>query len=124
MSEKRMRKLISLKNHLPEPKYYGPKNPTVVFVGMGSCKNAVIDAMKQSKKRIGFLHYQYIYPLRSEKIIQFAKEKVKIVLIENNQSNGLGKLIKSESNFYISNTINKFDGRPLFVDDILEYLKQ
>lgn len=124
MSEKRMRKLISLKNHLPEPKYYGPKNPTVVFVGMGSCKNAVIDAMKQSKKRIGFLHYQYIYPLRAEKIIQFAKEKVKIVLIENNQSNGLGKLIKSESNFYISNTINKFDGRPFFVDDILEYLKQ
>ncbi len=122
--EKRMRKLITLKREIPEPKYYGPKDPTIVFVGIGSTKNAVLDAMKQSKRKIGFLHYQYIYPLKAEKIIQFAKEKVKIVLIENNQSNGLGKLIKSESNFYISNTINKFDGRPFFVDDILEYLKQ
>jgi len=124
MSEKRMRKLIALKKEIPQPKYYGPKNPTIVFVGMGSTKNAVLDAMKLSKKKIGFLHYQYIYPFKGERIIQFAKEKVKIVLIENNQSNGLGKLIKSESNFYISNTVNKFDGRPFFVDDILEYLKQ
>lgn len=124
MSEKRMRKLVALKKEIPEPKYYGPKNPTIVFVGMGSSRNAVLDAMKQSKKRIGFLHYQYIYPLKAEKIIRFANQKVKIVLIENNQSNGLGRLIKSESNFYISNTINKFDGRPFFVDDILEYLKQ
>lgn len=124
MSEKRMRKLIALKKEIPEPKYFGPKNPTIVFVGMGSSKNAVLDAMKQSKKRIGFLHYQYIYPLRTEKILRFVNQKVKIVLIENNQSNGLGRLIKSESNFYISNTINKFDGRPFFVDDILEYLKQ
>jgi len=124
MSEKRMRKLVALKKEIPEPKYYGPKEPSIVFVGLGSTKNAVLDAMKQSKKKVGFLHYQYIYPLKEEKIIQFAKEKVKIVLIENNQSNGFGKLIKSESNFYISNTINKFDGRPFFVDDILEYLKQ
>lgn len=124
MSEKRLRKITALKKYLPEPKYFGPKNPSVVFVGLGSSKNAVLDAMKQSKRKIGFLHYKYIYPLKYEKILQLSKEGVKIVLIENNQSNGLGKLIKAESNFFISNTLNKFDGRPFFVDDILEYIKQ
>lgn len=123
MSEKRLRKFYTLSKNIPEPKYYGPKDPTIVFVGMGSTKNAVLDAMKQSKKRIGFLHYKYIYPLKYEKILELSKNKVKIVLIENNQSGGFGNLIKQQSNFYISNTLNKFDGRPFFVDDILEYIK-
>ncbi len=124
MTEKRMRKLVALKKILPEPKYFGAKNPTILFVGMGSTKNAVLDAIKQSKKQIGYLHYKYIYPFRKEKLTEFVKKGVKIVLIENNQSSGLGKIIKEECNFYISNTLNKFDGRPFFVDDILEYLRK
>lgn len=124
MSEKRARKISFLKKNLPEPKYYGPKKPTTVFVGIGSSKNAVLDAMKQSKRKIGFLHYKYVYPLKYDKILQFSKQGAKIVLIENNQNGGFGKLIKTESNFFITNTLNKFDGRPFFVDDILEYLKQ
>ncbi len=124
MSEKRMRKLTSLKKNTPEPKYYGSSDPSIVFVGLGSSKNAVLDAMKQSKKRIGYLHYKYIYPFKYQKLLELTKKNTKIVLIENNQSNGLGKLIKQETNFYISNTINNFDGRPFFVDDILEYLRK
>jgi len=91
---------------------------------MGSVKNAVLDAMKISRRRIGYIHYKYIYPLKYEKILQFAKDGVKIVLIENNFSNGFGRLIKEESDFYITNTLKKYNGRPFFVDDILEYLKQ
>ena len=124
MSEKRMRKLSSLKKTLPEPKYYGPKNPSTLFIGMGSTKNAVLDSMRQTKKSIGYLHYKYIYPFKKEKLLQLSKSKSKIVLIENNQSSGLGKLIREECNFYISNTLNKYDGRPFFVDDILEYLRK
>jgi len=124
MSEKRMRKIISLKREIPEPKYYGPKTPNIVFVGMGSTKNAVLDAMKISKKAVGYLHYKYIYPLSYGKIFKLSKKGVKLVLIENNQSSGFGRLIKEQSSFYISNTLNKFDGRPFFVDDILDYLKQ
>ncbi len=124
MSEKRIRKLVSLKKILPEPKYYGNTNAKLIFVGMGSSKNAVLDAMKQSRKPIGYLHYKYIYPFKKEKLTQLVKGNAKIVLIENNQSSGLGKLIKEECNFYISNTLNKFDGRPFFVDDILEYLRK
>lgn len=124
MSEKRMRKIVTLKKILPEPIYYGSKDPKIVFIGMGSSKNAVLDAIKQTKKSIGFLHYTYIYPFKKDKLTELVKKKAKIVLIENNQSSGLGKLIKQECNFYISNTINKFDGRPFFVDDILEYLRK
>ena len=124
MTEKRMRKVETLSKTIPAPKYFGDKDPTIVFVGMGSVKNAVLDAMKISRRRIGYLHYKYIYPLKYEKILQFAKDGVKIVLIENNFNNGFGRLIKEESDFYITNTLKKYNGRPFFVDDILEYLKQ
>lgn len=124
MTEKRMRKIVTLKKILPEPKYYGSKDPKIIFIGMGSSKNAVLDAMKQTKKEISFLHYKYIYPFKKKKLTQLINSKAKIVLIENNQSSGFGKLIKQECNFYISNTLNKFDGRQFFVDDILEYLRK
>ena len=123
MSEKRMSKMVTLERNIPQPKYFGPKDPTTVFVGMGSTKNAVLDAMKISKKRIGYLHYKYILPLKEEKILQLSKEGVKVVLIENNQTGSFGKLIKEQSGFYIPNTLKKYDGRPFFVNDILDYLK-
>jgi len=123
MSEKRMRKIDRLKKSIPEPKYYGHEEPTLVFVGMGSTKNAVIDAMPLTKKRLGYLHYKYIYPLRYEKILELNNDNVEIVLIENNQDGAFSKLIKEEANFYIPNTFRKYDGRAFFVDDILEYIK-
>jgi 2-oxoglutarate ferredoxin oxidoreductase subunit alpha len=90
---------------------------------MGSSKNAVIDAMKLTKRKIGYLHYKYIYPFKEDEILKLSKKSVKIVLIENNQTNQLGKLIKEQCGFYIPNTLTKNDGRPFFVDDILQYLK-
>ena len=123
MAQKRIRKSIKLEKSIPHPKYYGPKDPTIVFVGMGSTKNAVLDAMKVNKKRIGYLHYKYIFPLKEEKILELNKKGTQIVLIENNLVGAFGKLIKEQSGIYIPNTLNKFDGRPFFVDDILEYIK-
>lgn len=123
MSTKRMKKMLTLEKRIPQPQYHGPRNPDILFVGMGSTKNAVLDAMKITKKKIGYLHYKYILPLKEEKILQFNSKGVKIVLIENNQSGEFSKLIKEQCGFYIANNLRKFNGRPFFVDDILEYLK-
>lgn len=123
MTQKRMKKMDTLEKRIPSPKYFGHKTPDTVFVGMGSSKNAVIDAMRLTKQKIGYLHYKYIYPFKEEKILELNKKGAKIVLIENNQTNQLGKLIKEQCGFYIPNTLTKNDGRPFFIDDILQYLK-
>jgi hypothetical protein len=60
--------------------------------------------MKISRRRIGYLHYKYIYPLKM-KDSSVCKDGVKIVLIENNFSIWFGRLIKDESDFYITNTL-------------------
>lgn len=124
MSEKRMRKLLTLKKNIPRPKYYGPEDAKVVFVGMGTTKNAVLDAMKQTDLKVGYLHYQYIFPLQCEKILELSQSKKRLVLIENNQAGELGELIKKECSFEFTEKLLKFDSRPFFVEDILDFLKQ
>lgn len=124
MSEKRLRKINTLRKDLPEPKYFGSKDPDIVFVGMGTTKNAVLDAITQSEKKIGYLHYQYIYPLKFEKILEMYEDGSRVVLIENNQTGELGKLIKRECNFEFPEKLLKFDARPFFVEDILDFLEQ
>ncbi len=124
MSEKRMRKLLTLREDLPGPKYYGSKDADVVFVGMGTTKNAVLDAMKQTDKKVGYLHYEYIFPLKYEKILELYEEGSRVVLVESNQTGEFGQLVKQESTFEFPEKILKFDSRPFFVEDILDFLDE
>ena len=50
------------------------------------------------------------------------EDGARIVLVENNQTGEFGKLIKQESGFEITEKLLKYDGRPLFVEDILDFL--
>ncbi len=121
MSNKRQRKVETLRNNTPEPEYFGSKNPDTVFVGYGSVGNTVRDILRDNPS-VGYLHYQYIYPLKFEKIIEMYEDGARIVLVENNQTGEFGKLIRSESGLEIPDKLLKYDGRPLFVEDILDFL--
>lgn len=121
MSDKRMRKLETLKESLPEPKYIGNKDAEIVFVGCGSAGNAVEDIL-ESYPNIGYLKYQYLYPLKYEKIIELHEDGARIVIVENNQNGEFAKLIKQESGFEIPERLLKYNGRPFFIEDILDFL--
>jgi 2-oxoglutarate ferredoxin oxidoreductase subunit alpha len=121
MSNKRLRKFETLKNNIPEPEYYGSKNPETLFVGYGSVGNTVRDILENYPK-IGYLHYQYLYPLKYEKILDMYEGGARIVLVENNQTGEFGKLIKQECGFEIKDRLLKYDGRPFFIEDILDFL--
>lgn len=124
MAEKRMRKLLTLKKNTPQPKYYGPEQADIVFVGMGTTKNVILDTMNESDLKIGYLHYQYIFPLLYEKILELHKSGTRLILIENNQTGEFGELIKKECSFEFPEKLLKFDSRPFFVEDILDFLKK
>ncbi|MCD4811752.1 2-oxoacid:acceptor oxidoreductase subunit alpha [bacterium] len=121
MSDKRLRKTETLREQIPDPLYFGNKNPEIVFVGYGSVGNTIRDILKDNS-HIGYLHYQYIYPLKYERLIEFHEEGARVVIVENNQTGDFAKLIKQESGFEIPERILKYDGRPLFIEDILDFL--
>ena len=124
MSEKRAKKMQTLEENIPEPKLYGKKDAKTLFVGCGSVKSTILDVMNEYPENIAYLHYEYIFPLKKEFFQQLVKDDRRVVLIENNQFGELGKLITSETGYEFKQKLLKFDGRPLFIEDILEFLEK
>ncbi|TSC58167.1 MAG: pyruvate flavodoxin/ferredoxin oxidoreductase-like protein, partial [Candidatus Peregrinibacteria bacterium Greene0416_19] len=117
--EKRMKKLDALKKTLPEPTLFGSRDPEILLVGWGSTKSVVLDALKElNDDRVGYLHFTYLWPLRTEKFEQLAAKAKKVVLIEQNYQGQLGVLLRQECGIKIQDRILKYDGRPFFVDEL------
>ena len=123
MTEKRSRKLEALKESLPEPIYYGDKSAERIFVGWGSVKNPILDVINNTDTKIGYLHYEYIAPLKTETLEQLIEEGRELILIENNQTGEFGKLIKEETGYDFTNKLLKYNARPFFIEDILDFLQ-
>ncbi|MBD3362549.1 2-oxoacid:acceptor oxidoreductase subunit alpha [Candidatus Dojkabacteria bacterium] len=122
--KKRMKKLQTLKKELPEPEVFGKEQGDILFVGWGSVKATVLDVMNlQNQKNISYLHYECLYPVKTEKFQNIKDNFNKIVLIENNYSGQLGDLIKLGCGHNFENKLLKYDGRPFFIEEILDYIE-
>lgn len=127
MYEKRLRKAEQLLSELPEPEIYGDPNPDISFIGWGSVKNTLLDAMhilsQEGGPKLAYLHYEYVYPIKTEKLLQFCGQAKQVVLIENNALGQLGGLLSSKTGIMFEKRLLKYDGRPLYIEDIIEYVK-
>jgi 2-oxoglutarate/2-oxoacid ferredoxin oxidoreductase subunit alpha len=129
MMEKRMRKLSTLADNLPEPELYGNPEAHVTFVGWGSVKNAVLDAISAGANA-NYLHFEFLYPLKTTHFQQLVakaqhteqatKTRHRFILIEQNYFGQLGQLLAQETGFKFSEKLLKYDGRPFFVEEVLE----
>lgn len=134
MFKKRMKKEVELSKVLPEPELYGSEDAKITLVGWGSVKNVVLDAISDlvidtppdplSRWGINYLHYEYIWPLKTEKLNELIKKGNKLILIENNYEGQLGQLITQQTGFLFEHKILKFDGRPFFLDELINKLTQ
>ena len=125
---KRNKKIISyLASDFSPPKFYGDLEAKLVFVSWGSTKGSLIEAQKQLEKKgkqIGFIHFTHVYPLDREKINQLFKKNKRYVLVENNSQGQFGKLLLQETGIEIKEKILKYDGRPIWPEEIVSYVKK
>ena len=123
--EKRMAKMEALKNALPEPELYGCQNPEVLIVSWGSNRGTISDVLKSDKyvdRKVGYLHYSYLWPLKTGKLLKLAEKAKKTILVECNYQGQLGMLIAQECGMHFDHRILKYDGRPIFYDEFFAYL--
>lgn len=134
---KRMKKHDALAKKLPEPELYVHEKKSgimraeddpaldLLIVGWGSTKGAVLDALplkEFSKKKIGYLHYAWLWPLKTDRFKKLSKKAEKTVLIEGNYNGQLGQLIRMETGLSIKDRILKYDGRPFFLNELTDAL--
>ncbi|MEO6728729.1 MAG: 2-oxoacid:acceptor oxidoreductase family protein [Candidatus Dojkabacteria bacterium] len=140
MMEKRLSKMKTLVNELPEPEVLSNrhsltlhlgkrietndvKRKTINLIGWGSTYCIAKDVMKEYLKQditVNYFHLEYIWPLKTEKLENFLKENPNTILIECNHTGQLGKLIRMETGIEIKNKILKWDGRPFFLEEMIE----
>jgi 2-oxoglutarate ferredoxin oxidoreductase subunit alpha len=117
--DKRMKKQEAMKRAIPEPILFGSKNPEVLLVGWGSTKDPVLDVINDMQS-VGYLHYTYLWPLKTELFETLAAKTKKVVFIEGNHEGQLETLVRQECGYRAGQHIRKYDGRPFFVNELRE----
>ena len=94
----------------------------LLAIGWGSTGEIFQDVMCSDElrgRKIAYLHYTYLWPLRTEELRRLAMRSKRIVLVEQNYQGQLGMLIRMECGLDIPDKILKYDGRPFFYDELL-----
>jgi 2-oxoglutarate/2-oxoacid ferredoxin oxidoreductase subunit alpha len=96
-------------------KIFGNKNSKNLVIGWGSTKAAILDAIKGEDFK--FLQVLYMKPL-SDEIKKEIEKANKVILVENNLTGQLGRLIREKTGISIKNRILKYDGRAFNSDEL------
>ena len=126
MVDKRLRKKLPLiRADMEPPRLYGEERPEIVLTGWGSNYGVMKETVDELRERhsIAMLHWSEIWPLpATDKYDYLAvlRSARRTICIENNAGSQFERLLRGETGFQFSNRINRFDGRPFLLEDILQ----
>ena len=122
MATKRQSKVKNMIREINPPQLVYEKSKTLL-VCWGSTKGAVMEAveiLRSKKMDVGCLIFSDIWPFPSEHVSAALEKRKKFFMVELNQSSQLGQLIREQTCLSYSDAILKFDGRPIFPNEIVE----
>lgn len=118
MVEKRMRKLDGMLTELPAPILIGPEHAALTFVCWGSTRLALEEVIKHLDANI--IHIRTMLPFHTDAFLALATSATKLVMVEENIQRQGEMQIKKETGLTFSHRINRYDGRPLYAEEIIE----
>lgn len=118
-------KLALIANTLKPPTYYGADDPDVLLVSWGSNRPILEDAIDRwDKSKLGLLHFTDLYPLNPQHLAPYFGKAKTVVNVEMNGFNQFGKYLRGQTGWNFDHSINRYDGRPLNVDYVIERLEE
>jgi len=136
MVDKRLfKKLPLIRQEMEPPALYGDSNPEVVIAGWGSNYGIMKEAVDElsfplnkggRRGDIAMLHFSEIYPFPSTDkydYLNVLKNAKTAICIENNATGQFARLLKAETGFVFDAAINKFDGRPFMLEELIKEIK-
>jgi 2-oxoglutarate ferredoxin oxidoreductase subunit alpha len=123
MVQKRLLKKIPLiRQEMSQPILYGADKPDIVIVGWGSTYGVMKEAVDELAKArsIAMLHFSEIYPFPSSpEFLHILNKAKKTICIENNATGQFARLMRAEAGYEFKSRINKYDGRPFIIEDLI-----
>jgi 2-oxoglutarate ferredoxin oxidoreductase subunit alpha len=124
---KRAKKLETLMHEMEPPKTYGPADAEVTLVGWGSMKLSALDALPMLEAKgikAKFVHFTHLYPLDENAVKKAFAGAKKLVMMENNSTAQFAGILRQFTGILMDFHILKFDGRPLFPEQIAEEVEK
>ncbi|OPY65259.1 MAG: 2-oxoglutarate oxidoreductase subunit KorA [Syntrophorhabdus sp. PtaU1.Bin050] len=125
MVQKRLfNKIPHIRAEIAPPVVYGESRPDIVVTGWGSTFGIIKEAVKALSRttKIAMLHFSEIFPFPSDQSFGYVKflRKAKVaVCVEQNAAGQFARLMRTETGFEFSGTINRYDGRPFMVEELI-----
>jgi 2-oxoglutarate ferredoxin oxidoreductase subunit alpha len=127
--EKRNRKAQTyLVTHFVSPTIYGAEEADITIVGWGSTKLVARQLLQETGgtingKKVNYMHFTHVWPMDGDKITEILKSQKRLVLVENNSTAQFGQLLRQETGIKIDDKYLKYDGRPVFVSELVDFIK-
>ncbi len=125
MMEKRLfRKLPKIREEISAPLVYGDEKAEIVVAGWGSTFGVMKEAVNHlsSSKSVAMLHFSEVYPIPQAEGRDFGgmmERAKKTICIESNATGQFARLLRSETGLTFDCMINRFDGRPFLVEELI-----
>lgn len=122
-TDRRYSKMPYIAEEMPHPQLLGREDAELTFVAFGSMKEVLLEAMKFSDD-FNFIHFPAVWPLNWEKVADLLNCRKRLIAFENNKTAQLASLIAENTGIMIKEKFLKYDGRPFFTEEVLEYVKE
>ncbi len=126
MMDKRMQKEKSILPSIPKPNIYGHSDADITLISWGSTKWAAIEAIELLAEHnilANLIHFNYIYPFNIAKTQPLLNKIKRSVVIENNNTGQFAGLLKQYFNFEPEHSLLKYDGHPLYPQEIAKIIR-
>lgn len=129
--EKRAKKMESIINEIPQPMLIGPEQAELTFVCWGTTisvlRQALHDADKLRQqnpqiKTFNIIHLPCVWPFPVAHFTELASKAQKLIMVEGNYTGQAEQLVRQETGIQFADHIRRYDGRPFYSEDIIEWV--
>lgn len=124
MVDKRLKKMDRVIKEAVSPTIFGSRDYKVLLIGWGSTFPIIREAVAVlGREDLAFCHVSQIFPFHEDLKTHMARAE-QVIIIENNATSQLGKLIKLHTGVDIESKILKYSGLPFSVEEVVESVRK
>lgn len=117
-------KIEAIRREISPPELYGADEPEIILVCYGSTYGPVKEVVDRlsGDNKIAMLHFSEIYPFPlsdSSDYLELLRKARQTICIEVNATGQFAGLLHCETDFSVSDRLNRYDGRPYTTDSLL-----
>ena len=124
---KRMRKVNVMLEDVRPPELHGPAEAEITFVGWGSTKGAIAEAVDRLNAAGGSAnayHFVDVWPLAAGEVRELLGAAHRLIGVEQNYSGQFASVLRKATGIELDALITKYDGRQMSPEFILSKVEE